>query len=78
MRVGPYGILSIKERCEDGKIRHARKTNETKNLDTDFSKVVEALYKIEQDIFSSLKIKPEDITNEKVESVVEELKKWEI
>lgn len=78
MRVGPFGIMSVEKRCEDGKARHARKTSVTKNENTDFDKVINGLKEIEKIIFRDLKINPTDINDESIEKLIPELKKVEI
>lgn len=78
MRVGPFGILSIDQRAKDGEARHARKTSVTKNDRTDFGEVVKGLAKLEQQIFTNLKIKPGDINNQSIEKIIEELKNWQL
>jgi hypothetical protein len=77
MRVGPHGILSVKERTDDGRERTKRKTS-TSVKTVDFEEVVDGLFKIEEIIFKNLQIKPEDLNDEKIALIIEELKEWEI
>ena len=78
MRVGPYGILSVKERTDDGRMRYSRKTSETKNEKTNFDDVVNGLFELEKQIFENLKITHTDINDESIKNIFEELKNWEI
>lgn len=73
MRVGPFGILSLKERTEDGKKRHER-NNSTGKKNTNFSEIILVLEKIEKNIFEKCDFLPSEINNERVNSEIELLK----
>lgn len=78
MRVGPFGILSIKDRTDDGIKRNAKKTSDTKNVQVDFQKIVEGLKTLEDQIFTKTSIIPSSISDQTTKMVIEELKGWEI
>lgn len=65
MRVGPSGVISIDERMKDGENRYPEKSKK------EYFKIgKESLYKIEKQIFSYMKILPQDISDA---SIFEEL-----
>ena len=71
-RVGPYGVLSYDERMNEAKKRYQNR--EDNNLKEEERKRLVACGKeIEQQIFSKCKIKPEDINDESVKSMILEL-----
>ncbi|OGI90368.1 hypothetical protein A2911_01770 [Candidatus Nomurabacteria bacterium RIFCSPLOWO2_01_FULL_40_15] len=88
MRVGPTGIFLLEQRLSDLQERYQKKKNinHTSGLITginpiedDARKISEdSLRKIEQQIFSHSKIKPEDITGESIKSYVGKLKDFKI
>jgi len=78
IRVGPKGILTLKQRTEDGKKRHERNNSANKKNNLDFDSVTLALLKIEENIFRYLKIKPEDVNDESVNREIENLKSFVI
>jgi len=74
MRVGPYGILSMEERISEG---HKRYENKKHSIASDnFDSLVYSLRKIEKQIFSKTNIKPDEITDKKIESVIKELREF--
>ncbi len=77
MRVGPHGILSLRERTEDGKKRHKR-NNSAGKKNSNFEEVIIALEKIEKIIFENSDIKPEDINDESVKGEIDFLKSFVI
>ena len=69
LRVGLYGIISLKERIEDANVRY----------NGIFSDVdIACTERIENQIFSHSNIKPEDITDESIAPYIETLKNFEI
>ena len=69
IRVGPHGILSIKDRMEDFRRRYKGKFSDI-YVDNTISVFTEA----ERNIFTKCNIKPEDITDESINVYIEELK----
>lgn len=74
MRVGPYGVISMEERIEEGHTRYQKR--EHSMASDNFDSLVESLRKIEAQIFSKCKIKPEDINNDTVKPVILELRNF--
>ncbi len=76
MRVGPYGILSYEDRMLDVRKRYANVPNDefTKFLEDERDKLLTCGKEIENQIFANCKIKPEDINDETVATILEELK----
>ena len=75
-RVDPHGVVSYDERMEEGKKRYQ---NRTGSLPDKEREVYVACGKdIEKQIFAKCKIKPEDINNETVKSVIAKLKNFVI
>jgi len=72
MRVGPKGVMSYDERMEDAHIRY--KDSKSGLSEIEKQKLVSCGKEIEKQIFVHSKIKPEDITNESIASLVESLK----
>jgi HD superfamily phosphohydrolase len=68
LRVGPYGVVSLAERLEDGKNRYGAWEEEK----------TECAYEIEKHIFSHTNIKPEDITDESIKHRIEKLRNTNI
>lgn len=72
-RVSPYGVASLNDRLEDANRRYP-------SDDIERNKERDALYDcsraIEKQIFAHSSIKPEEITTESVQPIVDELKKF--
>ncbi len=77
MRVAPLGVLSLRERIDEGRKRYAHR-KDFDLLALDRIKTEEALFEIEKQIFKNCKIKPEDITDAVVAPIIEELKNFVI
>ena len=74
-RVSPHGVVSLAERLDEVKERFMR----NKGISGEkFNQISESLYEIEKQIFAHCKIKPEDITEEKVRPLIEDLRNFEI
>lgn len=74
-RVDPHGIVSYDERMNEGKKRYKNhKSTFGAVEEKERKKLVECGRKVEKQIFSKCKIKPEDINNETVAHIIEELK----
>jgi hypothetical protein len=72
MRVGPHGVISIEERLTEARKRYAG-TNHTVMGDR-FESNAHHLRNIEKDIFSGIKIKPEEIIDEQITKNINSLK----
>jgi len=74
-RTNPFGVIRLKERFIDLKTRYASKL-QINNRDVEFENLCIYWNEIEKQIFAHCKIKPEDITEEKVEPFFEELRNF--
>jgi hypothetical protein len=76
MRVCPYGVLSLRERISEA---HGRYKDRKHSISSDsFESLSLSFHNMEKQIFLKCKIKPEDINNETISSVVLELKNYMI
>jgi hypothetical protein len=76
LRVMPYGVDSLKNRLKDLKLRYAKRMKEQNWNDFDY--LANFFVEIEKQIFAHCKLKPEDITEEKVLPITKKLKTFEI
>jgi hypothetical protein len=76
MRVGPFGVLSLNERISEGNRRYTGKKHAITS--DSFESLANSLRKIEQQIFSKCKIKPEDITDEAIAPIISKLQNFVI
>jgi hypothetical protein len=78
-RVGPRGVLSLRERSEEGRTRYLARTMK----DGDYSEeIFELLYQeaagLETQIFIMSKLTPADITDESIAPIIEQLWDYQI
>lgn len=73
MRVSPHGVISMEERIDEGNKRYKGKVGHSIGSDNFFT-LSDSLRTMEAQIFEKVSIKPEDITDEKVNDIIEELK----
>jgi len=71
-RADPFGIVSIEERLEEGRNRYKNRKNQPTDEHWELAK--KSLLKLEKNIFSKCKIKPEDINNKTVAPIISSLK----
>ena len=76
MRIAPYRVDTLKNRFSELKKRYGYKRK--KRSEAEFDKLASAWKSIEKQIFAHCKIKPEDITEEKVRPLIENLRNFEI
>ena len=77
MRVAPQGVLSLTQRLDEGVKRNT--TLRTSKFSQKMLQVYISIWeKIEKQIFTRCKIKPGDITEEKVKPLIENLKNFNI
>lgn len=74
MRVGPYGVIPMEERIEEGHKRYLGREHSLASDDFEF--LVKSLRNIEKQIFAKCKIKPEDVNNESVAPIILELRNF--
>ena len=75
MRVAIFGVRSLKERLDD--LRERYKENSI-HSDDEIKFIYNCFFEIEKQIFEKCKIKPEDITDESISSIVLRLKDFVI
>lgn len=76
-RVGPYGILSIKERLIDGSKRYQGREDKKMSFEQ-FENLSKSLYETEKQIFSLSFMAPDAINDEIIQKYVLDLKNFEI
>lgn len=76
MRVVPFGVVSIGERLTEGRKRYAKKKQAF--ISEEFGKMSKVLQNIERQIFASCSIKPDDITDKNIESVVKSFQHYSL
>ncbi len=77
-RVAPYGVTSQAERLEEGRARYADRPQFAGADQERYAGLVEAAQDIERQIFEKTNIKPEDITEERIQPLIEELRDFKI
>jgi hypothetical protein len=75
-RVSPHGVVSIAERAEDGRKRYEGFKNDV--TPDERERRFQYIVALQSQIFSHLKIKPEDITDDSITKNIEKLKNFEI
>lgn len=82
LRVGPYGILPMKERIEEGRRRYLSHGRSAEHgltaLPEQFQEFVAAAASIEGQLFASTNIKPEDITDDAIKDDIETLRDYSL
>lgn len=77
-RVAPDGVVGIKERLEDAKIRYKNRPLSVWSNEEKANRMIECALEIEKQIMKFCKIKPEEINNSSIQNYIEELKKYDI
>lgn len=77
MRVGPHGVISIRERVADGRKRYEGRKDKAIGSDK-YEILADALKEVEKQIFEIATIKPENITDELVNEKIAELRNFVI
>ena len=77
-RVAPDGVVSIKERLEDAKVRYKDKPSSVWSNEEKANHLIECSLGIEKQIMQHCKLNPEDINDNSIETYIEQLKKYEI
>lgn len=73
-RVGPHGVVSIRERLEEGRRRYAGRVGHSYAESNDYFDVrVAALEAIEQELFFGSRARPTDIHDSSIAPIIEEL-----
>lgn len=74
-RVAPNGVVGIKERLEDAKIRYKNKPLSVWSNEEKANYLIKCSLGIEKQIMKYCKLKPEDINDSTIETYIEKLKK---
>lgn len=77
-RVAPDGVVGIKERLEDAKVRYKNKPLSVWSNEEKANHLIECSLSIEKQIMKYCKLKPEDINDESIKIYIEKLKNYEI
>ena len=77
-RVAPNGVVGIKERLEDAKIRYKDKPLSVWSNEEKANYLIKCSLGIEKQIMKYCKLKPEDINDSTIETYIEKLKKYEV
>lgn len=72
MRVSPYGVIPMEERIEEGHKRYQGRSHSIAS--GNFDNLANSMRNMEKQIFSNCSVSPEDITDEKVNSLIPELR----
>ncbi len=72
LRVGPFGVLSVAERLEEGRVRYGFPLTERELKGYENARV------LERQVFEYCTLSPEDITDETIREMVSELKNFEV
>ena len=77
-RVAPDGVVSIKERLEDAKVRYKNKPLSVWSNKEKANHLIECSLGIEKQIMQYCKLKPEDINDFSIKEYIEKLKTYNI
>lgn len=77
-RVAPDGVVGIKERLEDAKVRYKDKPLSVCSNEEKANHLIECSLGIEKQIMKYCNIEPENINDESIEKYIEQLKRYEI
>lgn len=77
-RVAPDGVVDLKERLEDAKIRYKNKPLSVWSNEEKANHLISCALGIEKQIMDYCIIKPEDINDNTIKTYIEKLRKYEI
>lgn len=77
-RVAPDGVVGIKQRLEDAKVRYKDRPLSVWSNEEKANRMIECALQIESQIMKYCKIKQEEINDRTIENYIEKLKKYEI
>ncbi len=77
-RVAPNGVVGIRERLEDVKVRYKDKPLSVWSNEQKANHLIECSLGIEKQIMEYCSISPKDINDESIEPYIEQLKRYEI
>ena len=77
-RVAPDGVVGIRERLEDAKVRYKDKLLSVWSNEEKANHLIECSLGIEKQIMEYCKLNPEDINDKSIEKYIEKLREYEI
>ena len=77
-RVAPDGVVSLRERLEDAKIRYKDKPLSVWSNEEKANQLIKLALEIEEQVMRYCKLKPEDINNQSIQTFIDRLKEYEI
>ena len=77
-RVAPDGVVSLKERLENAKIRYKDKPLSVWSNEEKANQLIKWALQIEEQIMKYCKRTPEDINNQSIQAYIDRLKEYEI
>ena len=77
-RVAPHGVVSLKERLEDAKIRYKDKPLSVWSNEEKANQLIKWALEIEKQVMECCRLKPEDINNQSIQTYIDRLKEYEI
>lgn len=77
-RVAPDGVVGIKERLEDAKVRYKNKPLSIWSNEQKANYLIECSLGIEKQIFQYCSLEPEDINDKSIQIYIEKLKEYNI
>lgn len=77
-RVSPKGVVGIKERLENAKIRYKNKPLSVWSNEEKANHLIECSLGIEKQIMKYCQLKPEDINDKSIQKYIEKLRKYDI
>lgn len=77
-RVAPDGVVSVKERLEDAKVRYKNKPLSVWSNEEKANHLIECSLGIEKQIMKYCKLKPEEINDFSIKEYIEQLKVYDI
>ena len=77
-RVAPDGVVSLKERLEDAKIRYKDKPLSVWSNEEKANQLIKCALEIEKQVMRYCKLKPESINNQSIQPYIDRLKEYEI
>ncbi len=79
LRVGPFGVLSLRDRIEDMRMRYQGRHHADMPEDAQkFEELTQAAFAVEKQIFDKTSLKPSDINDASVALIMEALRGMEI
>ena len=77
-RVAPNGVVGIKERLEDAKVRYKDKPLSVWSNEEKANHLIECSLGIEKQIMEYCKLNPEDINDDSIKTYIKQLKRYQI